>query len=144
MGKENGDQSTAEEDDDDSSYELLKMNEEEFSFMESPKVAFKSCAIAVGEKRKAFSELGSSQQRCQEDASQASSSDHGGAAKKLKSSTFITGNGSRTTAAKVPVGVNIAGRGASSVTVGKKLKYGNLLEIGTLSYDDGKVKHCLL
>eukprot|EP00088_Acartia_fossae_P035750 TRINITY_DN3687_c0_g1_i3.p1 TRINITY_DN3687_c0_g1~~TRINITY_DN3687_c0_g1_i3.p1 ORF type:complete len:507 (+),score=130.73 TRINITY_DN3687_c0_g1_i3:92-1612(+) len=141
VGKENGDQNTAEddEDDNDSSYELLKMNEEEFSFMESPKVAFKSCAIAAGEKRKALSQLGSSQQpHRQEDAIQGSSSDYGGAAKKIKNSTFITGNGSNNTAAKVPVGVNIAGRGTSSVAIGKKLKYGNLLEIGTLSYDDGK------
>ncbi len=69
---------------------------QELTFMESPQVSYRSCAIAVGEKRKALSQLSS------------------------QSSRIIK---------KEPDMPN------------KKLKYGNLMEIGTLSFTDGKVKN---
>ena len=69
---------------------------QELTFMESPQVSYRSCAIAVGEKRKALSQLSSQSSRISK---------------------------------KEPDMPN------------KKLKYGNLMEIGTLSFTDGKVKN---
>jgi len=66
---------------------------QELTFMESPQVSYRSCAIAVGEKRKALSQLSSQSSRISK---------------------------------KEPDMPN------------KKLKYGNLMEIGTLSFTDGK------
>ena len=69
---------------------------QELTFMESPQVSYRSCAIAVGEKRKALSQLSSQSSR-------------------ISKKEFDMPN--------------------------KKLKYGNLMEIGTLSFTDGKVKN---
>jgi hypothetical protein len=64
---------------------------QELTFMESPNVSYRSCAISVGEKRKALSQSSCSQQ----------------------------------------------GRQLTALP-SKKLKYGNLLEIGTIPFTDGK------
>ena len=77
-----------------------KENEsQELTFMESPQVSYRSCAIAVGEKRKALSQLSSQSSQSSQISRQVTAAPN------------------------------------------KKLKYGNLMEIGTLSFTDGKVKY---
>jgi len=95
---------------------------QELSFMESPQVSYRSCAISVGEKRKASSQLNNEPvgekrkalSQLNSDSNQLSSSQSGRTGLQAGSQSSVPGLGN------------------------KKLKYGNLMEIGRLPFNDGK------
>ena len=96
---------------------------QELSFLESPQVSYRSCAITVGEKRKASSQLINEPVGEKRKAlSQFNSDSH-----------HLSNSQSGRTGSQTSIQ-------SSSIGLGnKKLKYGNLMEIGRLPFSDGKV-----